>query len=88
MAKRKSSSSSFSVESLQEEVDEELSTEKIGTKLLEDVWVLNIKQVKHVSPDIVLCAVIVKFGLALVCSIARVVPSLLSVANWCPSSSC
>ena len=42
---------------------------------------LNIKQVKHVSPDIVLCAVIVKFGLALVCSIARVVPSLLSVAN-------
>ena len=61
---------------MREEVDEEISTEKIGTKLLEDLRVLNLKQVKHVSPDIVLCAVIVEFGLALVCSIARVVPSL------------
>jgi len=61
---------------LREEVDEEISTEKIGTKLSEDVQVLNLKRVEHVSPDIVLCAVIVKFGLALVCSIAHVVLSL------------
>ena len=76
MVKHKCSSSTFSVESLREEVDQELSMEKIGTKLLEDVRALNLKGVEHVSPDIVLCAVIVKFGLALVCSIARVVPSL------------
>ena len=79
MAKRcKSSSrlSTFSADSLREEVDEEISTEKIGTKLLEDLRALNLKRVRHVSPNIVLCAVIVKFGLALVCSIARVVPSL------------
>lgn len=79
MAKRRKSSSrvaSFSVESLREEVDEEISTEGISTKLLEDLRVLNLKRVEHVSLDIVLCAVIVKFGLALVCSISRVVPSL------------
>lgn len=57
-------------------VDEEISTEGISTKLLEDFRVLNLKRVEHVSSDIVLCAVIVKFRLALVCSIARVVPSL------------
>lgn len=79
MAKRRKSSSrlaTFSVESLREEVDEEISTEKIGTKLLEDLRVLNLKRVEHVSPNIVLCAVTVKFGLALVCCIARVVPGL------------
>ena len=38
---------------------------KIGTRLLEDLRVLNLKRVEHVSPDTVLCAVIVKFGLAL-----------------------
>ena len=79
MAKRRKSSSrsaTFSFESLREEVDEEVSAEKIGTKLLEDLRVLNLKRMEHVSPDIVLCAVIAKFGLALVCSIAYVVPSL------------
>lgn len=79
MAKGRKSSSrlaTFSFESMQEEVDEEISTEKIGTKLLEDLRVLNLKRVEHVSPNIVLCPVIVKFGLALACSIARVVPSL------------
>lgn len=68
--------SNFSVESLQEEVDEEISAKKIGTKLLEDVRMLNLKRTEHVSPNIVLCTVIRKFGLALVCSIAGVVPSL------------
>ena len=58
MAKRRKSSSrlaTFSVESLREEVDEEISTEKIGTKLLEDLRVLNLKRMEHVSPNIVLC---------------------------------
>lgn len=79
MAKRRKSShrsATFSVESLREEVDEEISSEKIGTKVLQDLRMLNLKRMEHVSPDIVLCAVIVKFGLALVCSIARVVGSL------------
>ena len=79
MAKRRKSSSrlsTFSAENLREEVDEEISTEKIGTKLLEDLRVLNSKRVEHVSPNIVLCAVLVKFGMALVCSIAHVVPFL------------
>ena len=73
MAKRSKSSAPFSVESLQEEVDEEINTEKIGTKILEDIRLLNLNRS---TPDVVLCAVIVRFGLALVCSIARVVPSL------------
>lgn len=66
-AKRRKSSSrlaTFSLESMREEVDEEISTKKIGTKLLEDLRVLNLKRVEHVSPNIVLCAVVVKFGLA------------------------
>ena len=76
MAKRRKSLASFSVESLREEVEEEITADKICTKILEDIRLLNLNRVEHVSPDVVLCAVIVRFGLALVCSIARVVEPL------------
>ena len=76
MAKRRKSLASFSVESLREEVEEEITADKICTKMLEDIRLLNLNRVEHVSPDVVLCAVIVRFGLALVCSIARVVEPL------------
>ena len=62
MAKRSKSSAPFSVESLREEVDEEINTEKIGTKILEDIRLLNLNRVEYVSPDVVLCAVIVRFS--------------------------
>ena len=70
MAKHHKFFATFSVESLREEVDDEIG------KLLEDFRLLNLNRVEHVSPDVVLCAVIVRSGLALVCSIAHVVPSL------------
>ena len=78
MAKhRKSSQSSpITIDGLREEVDEEIRTEKIGTRLLEDIQLVNLKQMEHVIPDVVLCDVIMRFGLAVVCSIARVLLSL------------
>ena len=39
-----------------EKFNEEISTEKICTKLLEDLPLLNLNRVEHVSPDVVLCA--------------------------------
>ena len=47
MAKRSKSSAPFSVESLQEEVEEEINTEKIGTKILEDIRLLNLNRVEY-----------------------------------------
>ena len=78
MAKRRKFSASvpFSVESLQEEVDTEINNENEGSKILADIGSLNLNRLDHVSPDVILCAVIVKFGLSLVCSIAGVAPSL------------
>ncbi|KAL9969691.1 hypothetical protein ACROYT_G021938 [Oculina patagonica] len=43
-----------------EEVDEEIRTENIGTRLLEDIQLVNLKRVEHVSADVVLCSVIVR----------------------------
>ena len=78
MAKRRKSSASvpFSVESLREEVDTEINNENKGSKILADIGSLDLNRLDHVSPDVVLCAIIVKFGLSLVCSIAGVAPSL------------
>ena len=54
----------------------EINNENKGSKILADLSSLNLNRLDHVSPDVVLCAVIVKFGLSLVCSIAGVAPSL------------
>jgi len=78
MAKRRKSSASvpFSVDSLLEEVDIEIANEHIGSKILADLGSLNLNRLDHVSPVVILCAVIVKFGLSLVGSIAGVASSL------------
>ena len=78
MAERRKSSASvpFSIESLREEADIEITNENTGSKILADFGSINLNRLDHVSPDVVLCALIVKFGLSLVGSIAGVAPSL------------
>ena len=78
MAKRQKSpaSASFSIKSLQEEADIEIANENMGRKILADLTSINLSWVDEVSPAVVLCALIVKFGLSLVSSISGVAPSL------------
>ena len=76
MAKRRKSSVPFSVESLREEAFAEGRNELIGSKILTDISSINLDQVEHVAEDVVLCALIVKFGISLVFSIAGVASSL------------
>ena len=70
MAKRRKSSVPFSVESLREEAFAEGRNELIGSKILTDISSINLDQVEHVAEDVVLCALIVKFGISLVFAIA------------------
>ena len=76
MAKRRKSSVPFSVESLREEAFAEGRNELIGSKILTGISSINLDQVKHVAEDVVLCALIVKFGISLVFAIAGVASSL------------
>ena len=77
MKRRKFSASvPFSIDSLREEADIEVANENTGSKILEDLGSINLNRLDHVSPDVVLFALIVKFGLKLVGSISRVAPSL------------
>ena len=76
MAKRRKPSASFSVESLREEVEVELTNEKVATNVLQDLRSIRLDSVDFVSPDVLLCVLTVKFGITLVVSIARVLPSL------------
>jgi len=76
MAKRRKPSASFSVESLREEVEAELTNEKVATNVLQDLRSIRLDSVDFVSPDVLLCVLTVKFGITLVVSIARVLPSL------------
>lgn len=54
----------FSVESLREEVNEELSSEDNADTILTGLRRFNLKRVGNVSPDVVFFALIVKFGLS------------------------
>ena len=76
MAKRRKSSVPFSVESLREEAFAEGRNELIGSKILTDISSINLDQVEHVAEDVVLWALIVKFGISLVFAIAGVASSL------------
>ena len=60
---------------MREEADIEVANENTGSKILEDLVSINLNRLDHVSPDVVLFALIVKFGLKLVGSISRVAPS-------------
>lgn len=64
------------MESLREEVDIEINNENKGSRILPDLGSLNLNRLDHMSLDVVLCAIIVKFGVSLVGSIAAVAPSL------------
>ena len=66
----------FSVESLREEVNEELSSEDNADTILTGLWHFNLKRVGNVSPD-VFFTLIVKFGLSFIFGIARVSSLLL-----------
>ena len=79
MAKRptKRSRDFFSVESLREEVNEEISSEDSAHTILTELGRLNLKRVDNVSPDVAFFALIVKFGLSFICEITCVASSLL-----------
>ena len=76
MAKRRKPSASFSVESLREEVEVELTNEKVATEVFQDPRSIRLDSVDFVSPDVLLCTLTAKFGITLVLSIVRVLPSL------------
>ena len=77
MAKRRKPSVSFSVDSLREEVEVELTNEKVATNVLQDLRSIRLDSVDFVSPDVFsLRSCSVRFGITLVLSIARVLPSL------------
>ena len=76
MAKRQKSSLPFSIESLREEAFAGGRNELIGSKILTDISSINLDQAENVSEDVVLCALIVKFGVTLVFAIAGVASSL------------
>ena len=76
MAKRRKPSVSFSVESLREGVEVELTNEKVATNVLQDLRSIRLDSVDFVSPDVLLCSLTVKFGITLVLSIVRVLSSL------------
>ena len=67
----------FSVESLREDVNEELSSEDNADTILTGLRRFNLKRVGNVSPDVVFFALIVKFGLSFIFGIARVSSLLL-----------
>ena len=53
----------FSLESLREEVNEEISSEDITDTILTELGRLNLKRVGIVSPDVVVVVVVVFFAL-------------------------
>ena len=77
MSKR-SKHATFSVDSLREEVQREINQEAIDNKLLCDIWSidLNSNLFEHTSVEVLLCAVIIRFGLDLVCSLANIALAL------------
>ena len=75
MSKR-SKRSAFSVESLQDEVRQEINQETLGNKLSNDIKAIDLNFVDHISVDVLFCAVLIKFGLSIVSSFANVASAL------------
>ena len=76
MSKRSKHSTDFSIESLREEVNEEINQQEFSAKLLTEIRSIDLSLVDCISVDVLICAVIVKYGLTVVCAIAHVVSSL------------
>lgn len=76
MSKRLKKSADFSIENLREEVSKEVDQQEITAKLLFDIKSIDLRLVDCISVDVLFCAVIIKYGLTVVCAIAHVVSSL------------
>ena len=79
MLKHSKRSANFSLGSLQEElVNEEINQEAINAKLLTNISSIDLNLVDSISVDVLICAVLVKYGLNIICAVAHIV-SLLCV---------
>ena len=75
MSKR-SKRSAFSIENLKKEVREEIDQVAIGNKLLIDIKAVDLNFVDHIPVEVLFCAVLIKFGLSTVSSVASVASAL------------
>jgi hypothetical protein len=76
MSKRSKRSANFSLGSLREEANKEINQEAINAKLLTDISSIDLNLVDSISVDVLICAVLVKYGLNIVCAVAHIVSSL------------
>ena len=76
MSKRPKRWANFSLGSLREEVNGEINQEAINAKLLTDISSIDLNLVDSISVDVLICAVLVKYGLNIVCAVAHIVSSL------------
>ena len=70
----------FSIGDWRKEADKEITNENTGSKLLADLRSINLNQLDHVSPDVALRALIVKFGFMISCSVSSSSVSVRVVA--------
>ena len=66
----------FSVEDLRKEAEEEIDQEAVGAKILNDINSIDLKGIGDLPMEVILCVLIVKFGLAVVCAMSSVISSL------------
>jgi hypothetical protein len=77
MLKHSKRLANFSLGSLQEElVNEEINQEAINAKLLTNISSIDLNLVDSISVDVLICAVLVKYGLNIICAVAHIVSSL------------
>ena len=76
MAKRGRRAAAFSVESLRDEVDQEVAQQQIGQKIEADVAKLDLRFPEGLPENVVLWALLLKFGLAVVSSVAGIIKDL------------
>ena len=66
----------FSVEDLRKEAEEEIDQEAVGAKILNDINSIDFRGIGDLPMEVILCVLIVKFGLAVVCAMSSVISSL------------
>ena len=73
--RRKQPRSEFfsSVEDLRKEAEEEIDQEAVGAKILNDINSIDLKGIGDLPMEVILCVLIVKFGLAVVCAMSSVI---------------
>jgi hypothetical protein len=76
MSKRSKHSADFSIESLRGEVDEEINQQQFSASLLTQIRSIDLSLVDCIPKEILLCTLIIRYGLTVVCAIAHVVSSL------------